>query len=314
MEKIRVGVVGAGYFGQFHVEKYLNLEGVELVGVVDVDPSRCREIAKRYQVQTFSHHFDLLRKVQSVSIAVPTPFHHAIARDFFLQGVDVLLEKPIASTLEEADELIALAEAKGLILQIGHLERFNGAFLAVEEMIRNPFFIETQRLAPFSGRGADVNVVLDLMVHDIDIVLHLINSRLKRIDAVGLPVLTPTCDIAHAHFEFENGAMASLTVSRVSKEKVRQARIFQADKTLTIDYLSQNASLSKKATPSGKEHPPKILAEDVPVRKIDLLEREIRSFLQSVRDRKEAKVSGRDGRKVLEVALSIIQKMEERIV
>lgn len=306
-----MGVVGAGYFGQFHIEKYLKMEEVELVGVVDIDPSRRREISKRHPVQTFSRHFDLFGKVQSVSIAVPTPFHHAIAKDFLLQGVDVLLEKPIASTLEEADELIALAEARGLVLQVGHLERFNGAFLAVEEMIQNPFFIETQRLTPFSGRGTDVDVVLDLMVHDIDIVLHLINSKLKRIDAVGLPMLTPTSDIAYAHFEFENGARASLTVSRVSKEKVRQARIFQADRTLTIDYLSQNASLSKKATLSGTEHPPEILVEDIPVRKIDLLEREIRSFLQSVRERQEAKVSGRDGRKVLEVALRIIRKMKE---
>jgi predicted dehydrogenase len=311
VETIRVGVVGAGYFGRFHIEKYLKMEEVELVGVVDINPSCCREISKRYPVQTFSRHSDLFGKVQSVSIAVPTPFHHAIAKDFLLQGVDVLLEKPIASTLEEADELVSLAEANGLILQIGHLERFNGAFLATEEMIQNPFFIQTQRLAPFSGRGADVDVVLDLMVHDIDIVLHLIPSGMKRIDAVGLPILTPFFDVAHAHFEFENGARASLTVSRVSKEKVRQTRIFQADQTLTIDYLSQSASFSKKLiSPKKKDHP-EMLAEEIPVRKVDLLEREIRSFLQSVRDRKEAKVSGRDGKKVLEVALSIIQKMEE---
>lgn len=309
-----MGVVGAGYFGQFHIEKYLKIKEAELVGVVDIDSSRLREIAKRYSVPTFSHHSDLFGKVQSVSIAVPTPFHHAIARDFFLHGVDVLLEKPIANTLEEADELICLAEVNGLILQIGHLERFNGAFLAVEEMIQNPFLIQTQRLAPFSGRGADVDVVLDLMVHDIDIVLHLISSGLKRLDAVGRSILTPFFDVAHAHFEFDNGARASLTVSRISNEKIRQTRIFQPDKTLTIDYLNQNASLSKKRTPSGREHLSEMLTEEIPVKKIDLLEAEIRSFLQSVRERKGPRVSGLEGKKVLEVALTVIQKMEEATV
>jgi len=306
-----VGVVGAGYFGQFHIEKYLNLEGVELVGVVDIDPSRCKEIAKWYPVQTFLHHSDLLGKVQSVSIAVPTPFHHPIARDFLLQGADVLLEKPIASTLEEADELVALAEANKLILQIGHLERFNGAFLAVEGMIQNPFLIESQRLAPFSKRGADVNVVLDLMVHDLDIVLHLIRSKVKHLDAIGLPILTSNADVAHVHFEFENGCRAHLTASRISQEKVRQTRIFQPDGTLTIDYLTQRAWFSKKVDLSGKGDPHSLRSGQIPVKKMDLLEAEIRSFLQCVRNRQEAKVSGQEGRKVLEVALAVIRKMED---
>jgi predicted dehydrogenase len=313
VKKVRVGVVGGGHFGQFHVEKYLKMEGVEWVGVVDIDPSRCREIAKRYPVQSFSHHSDLFGKVQSVSIAVPTPFHHSIARDFFLQGIDVLLEKPIAGTLEEADELIALAESRGLILQVGHLERFNGALLAVQGMIQDPFLIESQRLGPFSGRGSDVDVVLDLMVHDIDIVLSLLNSRVKCINATGLPILTPYFDVANAQIEFENGCRANLTASRVSKEKTRKTRIFQPDGTLTIDYLSQKASSSKKVIRPEKDLSPEMRVREIPVRKVDLLEEEIRSFLQSVRDRKEAKVSGRDGRQVLEVALRIIRKMEERL-
>lgn len=313
MEKIRVGVVGAGYFGQFHVEKYLNMEGVELVGVVDTDPSRCKEIVKRYPVRSFSRHSDLFGKVQSVSIAVPTPFHHSVTRDFFLHGMDVLLEKPIASTLEEADELIALAESRDLILQVGHLERFNGALLALEGMIRHPFLIESQRLTPFSGRGADVDVVLDLMVHDIDIVLNLMNSRVKRLDATGLSILTSHFDVANARIEFENGCIANLTASRVSQEKIRKTRIFQPDGTWTIDYLCQKAFSSKKVIRPEKGMGPEMLAEEIPVRKADLLEAEIHSFLQSVRDRKEANVSGRDGRRVLELALRIIQTMEERI-
>jgi predicted dehydrogenase len=310
VEKIRVGVVGAGYFGQFHVEKYLKMEGVELVGVVDIDSTRCREIAERYPVQTFLHHSDLFDKVQSVSIAVPTPFHHSIAKDFFLHGVDILLEKPIASTLEEADELIVLAESNGLILQIGHLERFNGAFQAVKGMVQNPFLIESQRLGPFSGRGSDVDVVLDLMVHDIDIVLNLVHSKIKRLDANGSSILTPHVDAANARIEFENGCKANLTVSRVSKEKSRNMTIYQPDGALTIDFISQSASYSKKETGPLPER----VVEEIPVRKVDLLEEEILSFLWSVRDRKEAKVSGRDGRKVLEVALSITRKMGKGIV
>lgn len=309
-----MGVVGAGYFGQFHIEKYLQMDGVELVGVVDIDPSRCKEISRRYAVQTFPHHSDLFGKVQSVSIATPTSFHHPIAKDFFLRGVDVLLEKPIATTLEEADELIALAEAKNLILQIGHLERFNGAFLAVQRWIQNPLIIQSQRFTPFSGRGIEVNVVLDLMVHDIDIVLYLIRSKVKNLDATGFTVLTSSFDVAYAHLEFENGCRVNLTASRISQEKVRQTRIFQPDAVLTLDYLSQVARVSKKIDRWGTEEKPEMVLEEIPVRRVDLLEEEIRSFLQSVRDRKAPRVSGQEGRKVLEVALAVTRKIEEGMV
>jgi predicted dehydrogenase len=301
VEKIKVGVVGAGYFGQFHLEKYLKMEEVKLVGVADIDPSRCKEMVKRYSIQTFSHHSDLFGKVQSVSIAVPTPFHHPIARDFFLQGVDVLIEKPIAGTLEEADELIALAESNGLILQVGHLERFNGAFQAVRERVQNPFFIESQRLSPFTGRGADVDVVLDLMVHDIDIILSLVHSSVTNLEATGLSILTPYFDVANARIEFENGCKARLTASRASEERIRKTTIYQPDGVLTIDYHSQGASFSKKGTELQKDPLTQPVTEEIPVRKVDLLEEEIRSFLESVRDRKEARVSGRDGRRVLDI-------------
>lgn len=307
-----MGVVGCGYFGRFHVEKYLKMEGVELVGAVDVDPARSREIEKQYRIPSYSRHSDLFGKVQSVSIAVPTPLHHSIARDFFLRDIDVLLEKPIASTLEEADELIALAESRALILQVGHLERFNGAFLAAEGKIRHPFFIESQRLGPFTGRGADVDVVLDLMVHDIDIVLSLVPSGLKDLDAIGLPVLTPRFDVANVRMVFENGCRANLTASRVSMERVRQARVFQPDGTWTIDFLSQKTSSSKRVIRPEKGDKPEMLEEEIPVTKVDLLQAEIRSFLGSVRDRSRAKVSGREGRSTLEVALRIVREMGER--
>lgn len=313
MDKIRVGVVGVGYFGQFHAEKYSKMEGVELVGVVDIDSARAKDIAKRYQTQAFLHHVDLFNKVQVVSIAVPTPSHHPVTKDFFLHGIDVLLEKPIAGTLEEADELIGLAESKGLILQVGHLERFNGALFALEGMVQNPLFIESHRLGPFSGRETDVNVVLDLMVHDIDIILNLVNSKVKQFQAIGIPILTHSFDVANARIEFENGCTANLTASRVSKEKTRKTRIFQPDGTLSIDYLSQKASFSKKVVHPAKGKNPEMITSEISVKKVDLLEAEIQSFLQSVRNRKNARVSGRDGKRALEVALQIIQKIEERI-
>jgi predicted dehydrogenase len=312
VKKIRVGVVGVGYLGQFHAEKYAKMKGVELVGVVDINPSRANEIAKRTHTQPFSHHSELLKSVQAVSIAAPTAFHHVIARDFLLQGIDVLLEKPITKALEEADELIGLAESKGLILQVGHLERFNGALRALEGLVQNPLLIESHRLNPFSGRGTDVNVVLDLMIHDIDIILNLVNSKLKELQAIGIPVITHHIDIANARIEFENGCAANLTVSRVSKEKTRRTRIFQPDGTLSIDYLSQKVSFSKRQGRLGKEEIPEIVTKEILAKKADLLEAEIRSFLRSVRDRDKVRVSGWDGRRALAVALQIIQKIDER--
>ena len=311
MEKIKVGVVGVGYFGQFHAEKYAKLEGVELVGVVDINTSRARDIAKRYRTQPFDHHAHLLNKVQAVSIAAPTSFHYSMTKDFFLQGIDVLLEKPISNTLEEADELIRLAASQGLIFQVGHLERFNGALSDLMGRVQHPRFIESHRLGPFSGRGADVDVVLDLMIHDIDFILSQVKSKVKAFQAVGIPILTHTSDIANACIEFENGCTASLTASRVSNEKIRKTRIVQRDGILSIDYLSQKLTLSKRGIPLEEGEIPEMVTEEIPVQKIDLLEAEIRSFLQSVRDRKRARVSGLDGKRALALALQIIQKIDD---
>jgi predicted dehydrogenase len=313
VEKIKVGVVGVGYFGQFHVEKYAKREDVELVGVVDIDASRAKEIAKRHRTRSFFHHADLFDKVQAVSIAVPTPLHHSVTKDFFLQGIDVLLEKPISSTLEEAEELIGLAESKGLIFQIGHLERFNGALSGIEARVQHPWFIECHRLSPFSGRGVEVDVVLDLMVHDIDIILSVVNSEVKQFQAVGIPILTHYADVANARVVFENGCVASLTASRVSEEKIRKTRIFQPDGILSIDYLSQKLSFSKKVVFLAEKKIPEMVTEEIPVQKIDLLEAEIHSFLQSVRNRENARVSGLDGKRALALALQITQKMDDLI-
>jgi predicted dehydrogenase len=312
--KIRVGVVGVGYLGQFHAEKYANMEGVELVGVVDIDPSRAKEVAQRCRTQPFSRHSQLFDKVQAVSIAVPTSLHYPITKEFFLQGIDALVEKPVTRTLEEADDLIALADSKHLVFQVGHLERFNSAFTASEGMAQNPLYIESHRLSPFPGRGTDVNVILDLMIHDIDIALSLAKSKVREIHAVGIPLLTSHSDIANAWIEFENGCVANLMVSRVSEEKTRKTRLVLPQGTLSVDFLVHKASFSKRVTPPGKGQNSDLATAEIPVIKADSLETEIHSFLESVRERKEAGVSGREARMALEVAHQIIQKIDERFV
>jgi predicted dehydrogenase len=311
VEKIKVGVIGVGYFGQFHAEKYAKMEGVDLVGVVDIDPTRARAVSKEYRIQPFFHHSEILDRVQAVSIAVPTPLHYGIAKDFLLRGIDVLIEKPISKNLGEAEELIGLAESKGLILQVGHLERFNGPLLALEGIVQNPMFIESDRLGPFLMRGTDIDVVLDLMIHDIEIILSWVDAKIKWFHAVGIPVLTPHIDIANVRLEFENGCTANLTASRVSREKVRKIRLFQPDGYLSIDFLTQKVVFASKKERPGKGEFPEILVQKIPVKKVDPLEMEIQSFLQCVRDRKPPRVTGRDGMRALELALQITRKIQE---
>jgi predicted dehydrogenase len=313
VKPIAVGVVGVGYLGQYHAEKYSRMEGVELVGVVDTDSSRAAEIAARVHTRPFFRHSDLFGRVQAVSIAVPTPLHHSITREFFHHGIDVLVEKPICCTLEETDELIAAADSKGRILQVGHVERFNGASLALQGKIRNPRFVESSRLSPFLKRAADVDVILDLMIHDIDLLLSWVDSEVKGLQAVGTPVLTPHVDIANARIEFENGCIASLTASRVAPEKLRKAHLFQPDGYFSIDYLSQKAFFSGRGSASKGERGPESIAEEIPVRKIDSLEAEIQSFLQSVKSRRPALVSGRDGKRALDLALRISRTITQGI-
>ena len=311
MEKIKVGVIGVGYFGQFHAEKYARMEDVELVGVADIDPARARAVAKEVRTQPFFHHSEILNRVQAVSIAVPTPLHHGIAKDFLLRGIDVLIEKPISKDLEEAQELIDLAESKSLILQVGHLEQFNGPLLALEGIIQNPMFIESNRLGPFLTRGTDIDIVLDLMIHDIDIILSWVDARVKWFHAVGIPVLTPHIDIANVRIEFENGCTANLTASRVSREKVRKIRLFQPNGYLSIDFLTQKVVFASKKESPEKEAFPEILVQKIPVKKVDPLEIEIQSFVQCVRNRQPPRVSGKDGMRALELALLIIRQIKE---
>jgi len=310
MRKLRVGVVGVGYFGQFHAEKYRNLPEVELVGVADINRSRLREVASRLNVDTFPNYEDLYDKVDAVSIAVPTSIHYQVTKDFFQREIDVLLEKPITATLRDADELLEMAEKGERVFQVGHQERFNAAIMALEGSLVDPKFIESHRLSPFLQRAADIDVVLDLMIHDIQIILSMVDSPVESIQAVGVPIVSPHLDIANARIEFQNGCIASATASRVSREKNRKVRIFQSGAYFTIDYISQSLTVFSSDGRDGRPLFPGILAEDIEITKNDPLKMEIQSFVERVRDRKQPVVSGVDGRKALEIALRITEQIQ----
>ena len=312
-EKLRLGVVGVGYFGQFHAEKYHQMPEVELVGLADIDRSRSREMARRFNTNAFCNYEDLYEKIDAVSIAVPTPIHYQVTKDFFRRGIDVLLEKPITATLREADELIDMAGKKQLVFQVGHQERFNAAFMALEGTLVDPILIESHRLSPFLQRAAGVDVVLDLMIHDIQIILSMVDSPIQSIQAVGVPIVSPYLDIANARIEFENGCIANVTASRVSREKTRKIRIFQSTAYFSIDYVSQKITVLSKDGKGRKPISPGIFAQDIKIAKNDPLELEIKSFVERVRDRKKPLVSGLDGKKALEVALRITDQIQRNI-
>ena len=314
MRKVRVGVIWVGYFGQFHAEKYHQLPEVELVGVADINSSRSQEIAKRFNTGAYCNYEDLYDKVDAVSIAVPTPVHYQVTKEFFHRGIDVLLEKPITTTLQQADELVEMAEKKHCVFQVGHQERFNAAIIALEESLIDPMFIESHRLSPFLQRAAGVDVVLDLMIHDIQVILSMVDSSIQSIHAVGVPIVSPHLDIANARIEFENGCIANVTASRVSREKSRKIRIFQSNAYFSIVYVAQRITvLSRDGEGSRKALFPGVFAQDIEITKTDPLELEIKSFVERVRDRRRPLVSGLDGKKALEVALRITDQIQKNI-
>jgi predicted dehydrogenase len=308
---IRVGVVGVGYVGQHHARIYSEMTGVELVGVVDIDETRLQELGARYRIQTCRDYRELMGRVDAVSVAVPTLVHYSIAKEFLERGVDVLVEKPIAQSLAQADELVGIARADGRIFQVGHIERFNGAVKALETVVRSPGFIECHRLGPFAHRNTDVDVVLDLMIHDIDIVLNLIKSPVVAVTAVGVPVISDQVDIANARLQFESGCVANLTASRVSVERVRRVRIFQRDTFISLDYSQQEIAVYHRipAADSSAETPPTIVKEEIPIDKAEPLRVELESFIECVQTRRRPLVSGEDGRDALKVASQIMEKL-----
>ncbi len=308
--RLRVGVVGVGYLGRFHVEKYAAQPDVSLVGVVDVDRGRAGALADLYQAEALVDHRELFGRVECVSLAVPTQLHHAIARDFLRQGVDVLVEKPLTAIAAEGRELVELAAQTGRILQVGHLERFNPALRSLSGILTTPRFIECQRVAPFVERGTDVDVVRDLMIHDLDVILSVVRSEPNSIEAFGVPVLTSETDIAHVRLRFASGCIANITASRVALKRERKMRIFQPDTYLVVDYVEHRIRICRREPGAGSGSLPNLSFEEREVGGEDALEEEIRDFLRAVRTRTTPIVSGREGLQALELAEQIIASLE----
>lgn len=305
MAPIRCAVIGIGYLGKFHAEKYASLPGCRLVGVVDTDQAAASAVAERLGVPWLSDYRDLLGKVDAVSIVVPTSLHHQVARDFLEAGADVLVEKPITVTVEEADELIALAEERSRILMVGHLERFNAAILGLNLRDDKPLFIESHRLAPFKPRANDVSVVLDLMIHDIDIILDIVDHELERIDAKGVAVLTGDTDIANARLVFRNGTVANVTASRVSLKVERKMRLFMPSAYFSVDFQNRVLTCHRKGAREMFPGIPEILSEESVFESGDALKEEISHFIDCVRSRQEPLVGGHAGRRALATATEI---------
>lgn len=301
MKKIKAAVIGVGYLGRFHAEKYRMIEGAELVGVVDTEIERARAVAEKNSTRAFSSYEEVIDEVDAVSVATPTESHLAIARAFLEKGKHVLVEKPIAGSAAEAEELIRAAESSGAILQVGHLERFNAAVVDLEGRITRPMYIESQRLSPFPNRSTDVDVILDVMIHDIDIILNLVDSEIRSVDAVGIPVVTSKVDLANARIKFANGCVADVTASRVSTEQKRMVRIYQSEGFITIDYAAQRISTTTLVP--DKDHVyPRLVGEDHGIEKRDSLLDEISSFVECAATGAPPRVTGRDGLVALEVA------------
>lgn len=311
---LRAAVVGVGYLGRFHAQKYAALAaggGVELVGVVDARRETAQRVADELGTRAFTDHRELLGAapaVDLVSVASTTETHHAVARDFLAAGVHVLAEKPITVTVAQADELIALADARKLVLQVGHLERFNPAWLAVRDRIRRPVFIEAHRMAPFKARGIDVSVVLDLMIHDLDLILPLVDSPIADLRASGVSVLTDGIDIANARIEFASGCVANLTASRTSTASLRRMRIFQHHEYLSIDFGDRRIGSARRREAlidAVNTNEPPLDTETFQQPPGDALMTEVAAFVDAVRQGTPAVVSGREGRDALALALEI---------
>ena len=310
MSALRAAVVGVGYLGRFHAEKYAAHPGVDLVAVVDVDAERAGHLAAQLGVEAVTDHRDLHGRVDCASVVVPTQHHHTVARDLLESDIDVLVEKPFTETVEEGKSLVELAVRRARVLQVGHLERFNPAVVALAGLISEPRFIECHRLAPFSERGTDVDVVLDLMIHDLDVILNMVPSAIRSVEAVGVPVLSSSVDIANARLRFANGCIANLTASRVSLKRERKMRIFQPDAYIAVDYGERRVRVCRREPGSDG---PSLVLEDREVVEQDALEAEIDAFVRAVRRHEPPPVSGWDGLRALEVAHVIRESLETEV-
>lgn len=307
---VRAAVVGVGYLGVFHAEKYARLDGVELVGVVDVRTERAREVARSLGTQAFCDYRDLFGRVDCVSVVVPTPVHYELASAFLKHDVDVLVEKPMAENAEQGRALVELAERRKRVLQVGHLERFNPAIQSLAEILTHPRFIECHRLAPFTERGTEVDVILDLMIHDLDVILSVVHTPVQRVEAVGVPVLSETVDIANARLRFAGGVIANITASRVALKKERKIRFFQADTYVSVDYGDKRVLICRRRPPPPGSSLPAIEISEKSFGAADALYDEIRAFVKAVRTRERPLVDGPTAVRALEVAELIRSSLE----
>ncbi len=310
---LRAAVIGVGYLGKFHAQKYAALPEVDLVGVADINADAARAVANDLGTAFFTDYADLLGNVDAVSIVVPTQKHFVTAKDFLEKGAHVLLEKPMTTTVDEARQLNQLAVKNKLILQIGHLERFNPAILALESELSKPLFIESHRVAPFNPRGADVNVVLDLMIHDIDIILDIVKSPPHSIDVSGVPVLSKDIDIANARIRFENGCVANVTASRAGLKSERKMRIFQHDAYVTVDFQNKSLGIHKKGQTETEAGVVEILSDSKTFEAGDALKAEIESFVDVILHNGSPVVSGTDGLRALDTAIQITQLLNNDV-
>ena len=310
MEKIKAGVIGVGYLGRFHAQKYAALENAELVGVVDIDPDKAARVAQECQTRAYTDFRELLPLVQAVSVAVPTTLHFAVVQECLNHHIDVLAEKPLATTVAEAEALVALAREKGKILQVGHLERFNPAMEELTRRVHDPRFIEIHRLAFFKERGIDVDVVRDLMIHDLDLVLSLVPGAVTEIRAAGVSVLTDSIDLANARLEFDTGCIANLTASRISVKSMRKFRLFQPQTYLSVDFEARELMVVEHTGKPGGILPG-IHLDTVKFPPADPLMKEITAFLDAVATRREPVVSGEAGKEALALALAINAAMRQ---
>jgi predicted dehydrogenase len=309
MKKIRAGVIGVGYLGQFHAEKYTGLPNVELIGIVESDQARGEQIARKLNTEAFADPSRLLGNVDAVSIVVPTVLHHTIAKQFLDAGVHVLLEKPITVSLEQADELIALASRKKVVLQIGHIERFNPAITVIQPLLRSPGYLQAERSAPFTVRCTDVNVVLDLMIHDLDIVTDLAGSVPLKVSSAGSSIITREIDAATARIIFANGCVADVMASRISDEKKRSLRIFDGDTLYTADYQTQKTFVSRR----GPGTVPEFVTVEISTERRDTLLEEIKAFIACIESKSRPIVSGTEGRNALALARLITDSIENSV-
>ena len=304
---LRVAAIGVGHLGRHHARILGSLEGAVLVGVVDAKPDRAREIAEACGTVAVDQASDLLGRVDAVSIAVPTEAHLSVAMPFLQQGIPVLVEKPLARTVGEADRMIEAASRAGVVLAVGHTERHNPAVAAAAQQLVDPRFIEVHRLGTFPERSLDIDVVFDLMIHDLDIVLSLVRSEVAAIEAVGVPVLTGRVDIANARLRFENGCIANITASRISRDRTRKIRFFQQDAYVSVDYGAQEVEVYRLVR--GDAARPTIDGGKLDVAREEPLKRELADFLGAVRDGRAPLVAGEDGRRALALAQKITERM-----